>query len=84
MDWIKVLEQTPLSLAIIAGGAWMIRQGAIWMADRILGPIVERHLRFLDELEKLLNRVISSQETLLQELRNVVRVMEPGDSVDQR
>lgn len=79
MDWLKLLEQTPISVAVLVAGAWMLRKGAIWTAERILGPIVDRHLRFLDDLEKLLTRVIESQETLTMELRNVVKVLEPGE-----
>ena len=54
----------------------MLRQAAVWIAERILGPLLERHLGFLDGLEDFLRRMTQSQETLLLELRRVVEMME--------
>lgn len=76
MDWMRILEQTPLPVAMVLGGAWMLRQAAVWIAERILGPLLERHLGFLDGLEDFLRRMTQSQETLLLELRRVVEMME--------
>ncbi len=76
MDWMRFMEQTPLPVALVLGGAWMLHQAALWIARRILEPLVERHLGFLDGLEAFLNRMTQSQETLLLEFRRMVELME--------
>ena len=67
MDWMRFLEQTPLPVALVLGGAWMLHKAAIW---------IERHLGFLDGLEEFLRRMTQSQETLLREFRRMVELME--------
>jgi len=76
MDWMRFLEQTPLPVALVLGGAWMLHKAAIWIARRVLEPLIERHLGFLDGLEEFLSRMTQSQETLLLEFRRMVELME--------
>ncbi len=76
MDWMRFLEQTPLPLALVLGGAWMLHKASLWIASRILEPLIERHLGFLDGLEEFLKRMTQSQETLLHEFRRIVALME--------
>ena len=40
MDWMRFLEQTPLPVALVLGGAWMLHKAAIWIARRVLEPLI--------------------------------------------
>ena len=73
MDWLQIGQSfgVPVLLLVFIGlGLW---RAGMWMATTVIKPIMERHLRFLDTLE----RTIVGQENILDDLaKNQERLTE--------
>lgn len=78
-DWFDIAQSFGLPVVMLFVVVWGLSKVAIWLGHRVVVPVMERHVKFIDKLEGSvekqsdnLDRMATSQEALAEDLRTLV------------
>lgn len=65
MDYLVILERfgLPITLLFICG--WALYKSANWAADKILLPVANRHIQFLDQISVAVEKISDNQDLIV-------------------
>ena len=71
-QFIQLVERFGVSFSFLVFLAWCLYRLALWMGEKVIIPIQERHLEFLDKLENGIETVINTQNKSFEILNQVL------------
>lgn len=60
IDWLDLLREFGFPTVCVCALSWAIWRSLMWLGNRILLPLVERHVKFLDDLTAHNERLVES------------------------
>ncbi len=82
MDFGVMLANFGVSVACLAVMGFAIYKAAIWLGNRIIVPLVERHIKFMDEVATGMANQSQSLQNIVEEQRAVVRELRRLKDID--
>ena len=71
-QFIQLVERFGVSFSFLVFLAWCLYRLALWMGEKVVMPIQQRHLEFLDKLENGIETVINTQNKSFEILNQVL------------
>lgn len=71
-QFIQLVERFGVSFSFLVFLAWCLYRLALWMGEKVIMPIQQRHLEFLDKLENGIETVIVTQNKSFEILNQVL------------
>jgi len=71
-QFIQLIERFGVSFSFLVFLAWCLYRLALWMGEKVVMPIQQRHLEFLDKLENGIETVINTQNKSFEILNQVL------------
>lgn len=71
-QFIQLVERFGVSFSFLVFLAWCLYKLALWMGEKVVMPIQQRHLEFLDKLENGIETVINTQNKSFEILNQVL------------
>ena len=71
-QFIQLVERFGVSFSFLVFLAWCLYRLALWMDEKVVMPIQQRHLEFLDKLENGIETVINTQNKSFEILNQVL------------
>lgn len=60
-DWVSLIEKFGIPMGILAAFAYFVAQGIKWFGYNVVLPMKDRHMSFLDHMEKCLDKITDLQ-----------------------
>jgi hypothetical protein len=60
-DWVSIVEKFGIPMAILTAFAYFVSQGIRWFGCNVVVPMKDRHMSFLDNMEKCLDKITDLQ-----------------------
>lgn len=73
--FLQIFEKIGIPMGILAVFSWGFWKSAQWCGTRIILPIHERHMQFLDSLEDTLKCLAHGQDQLAKELSTLTALV---------
>jgi hypothetical protein len=70
--FIQLVEKFGVSFSFLVFLTWCLYRLAFWLGEKVIMPIQERHLEFLDKLENGIETVINTQNKSFEILNQVL------------
>lgn len=74
MDTVTIVRDLGLPVALLLGLFWGLYQGTCWFGQKVVIPLQERHLLFLDKLEKAMEQIADTQSKLAHEIERLSQI----------
>lgn len=74
-SWLQIVEKIGIPMGILAVFSWGFWKSAQWAGTKIILPIHERHMQFLDSLEDTLKMLAGGQDQLAKELSTLTALI---------
>jgi len=71
-DLILLIERLGVSCSFLIFFVWTTYRAATWLGEKIILPLHERHIKFIDRLEVGLESVVKSQENTMDILNQIL------------
>ena len=71
-QFIQLVERFGVSFSFLVFLAWCLYKLALWMGEKVVMPIQQRHLEVLDKLENGIETVINTQNKSFEILNQVL------------
>lgn len=71
-ELILLIERLGVSCTFLIFFVWTTYKAANWLGDKIILPLHDRHIKFIDRLENGLENVVKSQENTMTILNQIL------------
>ncbi len=73
MDYLVILERFGLPITLLAICGWALYRSVNWAADKILLPVANRHIQFLDKISGAVEKISDNQDLIVRNQDLLVR-----------
>ena len=71
-QFIQLVERFGVSFSFLVFFVWCAYKSGMWLGEKVILPMQERHLEFLDKLEAGIDTVVNTQNKSLEILNQVL------------
>ena len=71
-DFILLIERLGVSCSFLIFFVWSTYKASTWLGEKIILPLHDRHIKFIDRLEVGLENVVKSQENTMEILNQIL------------
>jgi|GEM_PF-2228572 len=71
-QFIQLVERFGVSFSFLVFFVWCAYKSGMWLGEKVILPMQERHLEFLDKLEAGIETVVNTQNKSLEILNQVL------------
>lgn len=71
-ELVLLIERLGVSCTFLMFFVWTAYRAANWLGDKIILPLHDRHIKFIDRLEVGLENVVKSQENTMDLLNQIL------------